>query len=148
MCEHEKADAPLTVKEQTALIAKELRIDSEIEAFNEWIESVRKEGIKRISEENYIGARIVLWDERAKPLSYDEVLSTDGAVFCELNGSFDGWALVTSRDSRGVTFIFDDGDSVVFRKDEYGKYFRCWNGRPTKEDKDAAKWGEQDNVDS
>ena len=84
---------------------------------------------------------------RTKPrvLGWEELVSHDGAIWVEYNPEMvslpDKWAFLDFISDIGVAqlAVWHVGQ-VHYRIDSYGKTWRCWNVKPTDEEREAAAW--------
>ena len=87
---------------------------------------------KGLTENDALASALRRFQPMQKPLTLEEV-HTAGAVFVETD-SIDGYVLVQSVHESLIWLIFDDGDKVGYDANEYGKSWRCWHERPTRND--------------
>lgn len=83
-----------------------------------------------------------------KPMTLEEVLATSAEVFMEagmfmeVNGDYGVWACRCSVHMHGKAVIVHYIDALddIRRFADYGKTWRCWERRPTDEERSAAEW--------
>lgn len=94
------------------------------------------------AEEAAIAAALRRYTPPIKPMPLEKVLATDAEVFMEANGDYGVWACRCFVYMHGKAVIVHYIDSLddIHRFADYGKTWRCWERKPTDEERRAAEW--------
>ena len=86
-----------------------------------------------------------LKEAEPRVLSFDEAHGAVEPIVLEIKGSNGLWwvdVALYDKNQSLIRNLYDEHGKVYGRKtNEYGKTWRCWNKRPTYEQRKAAKWG-------
>ena len=122
--------------------------------FDEAIKYIRstEEYLRSITETwyaDYLSDAVELLEaQRPRVLTLEELRQLEGTdhfVFVENNGDVDcynGYGEVTISYLSGLVEIFQFGNEVEWKpcNKNYGKTWRCWNARPTDEQRKGTPW--------
>lgn len=77
-----------------------------------------------------------------KPMTLEELITTNGEVYMDGKYNTKIWACrcFDNFSSKTVTVYYITMDAEVLNFESYGRVWRCWERKPTDEERSAAKW--------
>lgn len=101
----------------------------------------------------YRAAALARWQKPNRVLTLEEVLVTayddcnteqETVMYLECREEYEGYAIVTDMEADGDSNILLEfsgiGSGVKPNEKDYGSFWRCWLRKPTKDEREAAKW--------
>ena len=77
----------------------------------------------------------------AKILTLDEALGAEDPIYFESNGRMECWVDAYLNDDLKCAVLYRfTAREFMLQLSKYGKDWRCWDKRPTEEEKSSAKW--------
>ena len=77
-----------------------------------------------------------------KPMTLEELITTDGEVYMDGKYNTKTWACrcFGNCSSKTVTVYYITMDAEVLNFESYGRVWRCWERKPTDDERGAVEW--------
>lgn len=97
---------------------------------------------KQETESKLYAAAMRRYTPTLKPMTLEEIINTDAEIWFEERNDADTWACrcLFNRAKKIMTVYYIMANPEEFEFDDYGKTWRCWERKPTEEERSAAEW--------